>query len=101
MFFLANCCENTRVLPNVTEEDNFVNEIIWKKLATPKAQTIGFGNIHDSIYYYKNAEKTARIKPNLTLSVKNKYQFLQTVFIVEEGQSKSLTIEFIEQAVKG
>lgn len=45
------------VLDEIFGKNNFVNEIIWKKLATPKAQTIGFGNIHDSIFYYKKGEQ--------------------------------------------
>ena len=44
------------VLDEIFGKGGFVNEIIWKKLATPKAQTVGFGNIHDSIFYYKKGE---------------------------------------------
>jgi len=32
---------------------NFVNEVVWKKVATPKAQSSGFGNVHDVIYLYR------------------------------------------------
>jgi adenine-specific DNA-methyltransferase len=41
------------LLDEVFGKENFVNEIIWKKLATPKAQTKGFGNIHDTIFLYR------------------------------------------------
>ena len=32
--------------------DNFINEITWQKIRTTKAQTVGFGNVHDSIFLY-------------------------------------------------
>ena len=35
--------------------DNFINEIVWKKTYTGKAQAIGYGNVHDIIFYYKNS----------------------------------------------
>jgi DNA modification methylase len=43
------------LLDEVFGAANFVNEIVWKKLATPKAQTRGFGNVHDVVYLYARA----------------------------------------------
>ncbi|MCK4322332.1 site-specific DNA-methyltransferase, partial [candidate division WOR-3 bacterium] len=37
--------------------NNFRNEIVWQKLSTPKAQTLGFGNIHDVILWYSKGIK--------------------------------------------
>ena len=31
---------------------NFVNEIVWEKIKSVKAQTKGFGNVKDSIFFY-------------------------------------------------
>ncbi len=31
---------------------NYVNEITWEKIKSVKAQTAGFGNVKDSIYFY-------------------------------------------------
>ena len=31
---------------------NYVNEIAWEKIKSVKAQTTGFGNVKDSIYFY-------------------------------------------------
>ena len=31
---------------------NYVNEIAWEKIKSVKAQTAGFGNVKDSIYFY-------------------------------------------------
>lgn len=45
------------VLEEVFGKDNFVNEIIWQKIRTTKAQTEGFGNVHDCIYVFKRGNK--------------------------------------------
>ena len=33
--------------------DHFQNEIIWQKIRSSKAQTIGFGSVHDTIFAYR------------------------------------------------
>ncbi|HEY2497871.1 MAG TPA: site-specific DNA-methyltransferase [Candidatus Angelobacter sp.] len=43
------------VLDEVFGIDNFVNEIVWQKIRTTKAQALGFGNVHDSIFIYKRS----------------------------------------------
>ena len=35
---------------------NFVNEIVWEKIKSVKAQTKGFGNVKDSIFFYGKSE---------------------------------------------
>ena len=53
---------------------NFVNEIIWQKIRTTKAQTIGFGKVHDVIFFYSKSDhpkfKTQKkeLDPNYILS---------------------------------
>jgi len=44
------------VLDDIFGKPNFLNEVVWKKLATPKAQTDGFGNIHDNILVYTKSD---------------------------------------------
>jgi adenine-specific DNA-methyltransferase len=44
------------VLDEVLGSDHFVNEIVWQKIRTTKAQSLGFGSVHDSIYLYSRAE---------------------------------------------
>lgn len=46
------------VLDEVFGQDNYVNEIAWEKIKAVKAQSIGFGNVKDSIYLYSKSEKT-------------------------------------------
>ncbi len=45
------------VLDELFGKENFVNEIVWQKIRTTKAQSIGYGNVHDSILYYRKSEK--------------------------------------------
>lgn len=45
------------LLDDIFGKETFLSEIVWKKLATPKAQTQGFGNIHDTIFFYKKGSK--------------------------------------------
>jgi len=55
-------CDNTAghylkiLLDSIFGPENFVNEIIWQKIRTTKAQTIGFGKVHDSIFVYKKSD---------------------------------------------
>jgi adenine-specific DNA-methyltransferase len=35
---------------------NFRNEIIWQKIRTTKAQTLGFGNVHDVVFVYTKTD---------------------------------------------
>lgn len=41
------------VLDDLFGNKNFINEIIWEKIKSVKAQTQGFGNVKDHIFYYK------------------------------------------------
>ncbi len=44
------------LLDEVFGAENFVNEIVWKKTNSPKAQSIKFGNQTDSIFLYSKGE---------------------------------------------
>ncbi len=45
------------ILDEIFGYDNFVNEIIWQKIRTTKAQSMGFGNVHDVIFLYSKTDK--------------------------------------------
>jgi adenine-specific DNA-methyltransferase len=45
------------VLDEVFASDNFINEVVWEKIKAVKAQTIGFGNVKDSIFLYSKSAK--------------------------------------------
>ena len=45
------------LMDEIFGEDNFVNEIIWQKIRTTKAQSNSFGNVHDMIFCYRISDK--------------------------------------------
>ncbi len=82
------------VLDEVFGKDNFVNEISWQKIRTTKAQTLGFGNVHDSILFYRKSNKAifnnqyTELDPNY---IKSHYKtdstgrLYRTVSMVQKG----------------
>src|SRR5699024_9094758 len=44
------------LLDEVFGEDNFRNEIIWKR-STAHSDSSGFANLHDSVFYYSKSEE--------------------------------------------
>ena len=51
------------VMDEIFGYDNFVNEIIWKRTNSPKAQSRGFGSQHDVILVYAKDRGEFRINP--------------------------------------
>ena len=45
------------LMDEVFGEDNFINEIIWQKTTSPKAQSGKFSNVHDTILFYKKGNE--------------------------------------------
>ena len=43
--------------------DNFVNEIVWRRTNSPKAQSKGFGSQHDTILVYAKDSSLFRARP--------------------------------------
>ena len=43
------------VMDEVFGRSFFVNEIIWKKIRSSKGQAKGFGNVHDTIYFFSKS----------------------------------------------
>ena len=44
------------LMDEIFGEDNFRNELIWKR-STAHSDSAGFANLHDSIFYYSNSEE--------------------------------------------
>lgn len=40
------------VMDEIFGKDRFLNEIVWQRTYSSKAQTLGFGKVHESIFYY-------------------------------------------------
>lgn len=43
------------VLNELFGRDFFVNEVIWQKIRSSKGQANGFGNVHDTIYFFSKS----------------------------------------------
>ncbi len=43
------------VMDEIFGRSFFVNEIIWKKIRSSKGQAKGFGNVHDTIYFFSKS----------------------------------------------
>lgn len=87
------------VLDEIFGYDNFVNEIIWQKIRTTKAQTLGFGNVHDSIFLFSKTDKTTfknqyvdfdpkYIESHYKLEEKTG-RYYRTVSLLQKGQGKA------------
>ena len=46
------------VLDQIFGSEKFVSEVIWKRTYTAKAQSSGFGKIHETIYLYRKFDDT-------------------------------------------
>lgn len=44
------------VLDEMFGKNQFQSQVVWKKLATPKAQSATFGNVHDVLFTYSKRE---------------------------------------------
>lgn len=51
------CSQIRIILDEVFGNPQFRNEIIWQKIRTTKAQSIGYGNVHDTIFYYSKGQQ--------------------------------------------
>ncbi len=81
-------------------EENFINSIVWKKTNSPKAQSIGFGNQHEYIFFYaKDLDKLKinRFAGGITEDYKKSFNHddndgrgaYQTVAIIAGGSQRS------------
>lgn len=86
------------VLDEVFSEGNFKNEIIWQKVRVSKAQSLTWGIVHDSIYFYSKGDG---------LKFKTQYAGLTQKYIdshytnTEEGTNRIFQLCDLTQAGKG
>jgi len=71
------------LMDEVFGQENFRNEIVWQKLSTPKAQALGFGNVHDSILWYG---KTGALIFHET-RVPHKKEYLKKMYRFDEPET--------------
>ena len=86
------------LMDEIFGEDNFVNEIIWQKIRTTKAQSNSFGNVHDMIFCYRLSDKN--IFDNVYVAYSKEYidshykkdangRLYTDVSLVQKGQGPS------------
>ena len=74
----------------------YINEIIWQKIRTTKAQSKGFGNVHDTIFLYSKNGQNVQFKNQFNeldeKYIKSHYKkdanglLFRTVSLVQKGQ---------------
>ncbi|MBU2444795.1 MAG: DUF559 domain-containing protein, partial [Bacteroidetes bacterium] len=70
------------VMDKVFGYESFVNEIIWQKIRSSKAQSKAFGNVHDIIYFFSKNES---------------YKFLPQ-FVPLAGERLKVHYKYIEES---
>src|SRR3989304_2975519 len=43
-------------LDEIFGKDNFINQVIWQKVRVSKSQTVGFGSVHDVLFFYSKSK---------------------------------------------
>jgi len=81
------------VLDEIFGKDNFINEIIWQKIRTTKAQSIGFGNVHDSILFYSKSEKPKFENQYIELD----QNYIKSHYKVDQSGRLFRTVSFVQQ----
>ncbi len=95
------------LLDEIFGEQNFVNEIIWQKIRTTKAQSNSFGNVHDLIFCYKYSDNSYFENVHVTYS--DKYiashykpdkngRMYTDVSLVQQGQGEPRIFNGVEIA---
>jgi len=51
------------IMDEIFQKENFVNEIAWRKLHSPKSQSISFGNQWDSVFLYARNASQMKFNP--------------------------------------
>ena len=85
------------VLDDVLGLDNYVNEIAWQKIKAVKAQSIGFGNVKDSIFLYRKSEKT---KFN-AIKVAHNPEYIKTMYRHKEVDGRIYRLHDFTQTGQG
>ncbi|HDH45391.1 MAG TPA: site-specific DNA-methyltransferase [Thermococcus sp.] len=86
------------MMDEIFGREMFINEVVWRKLSTPKAQTIGFGNVHDCILIYSRSEK---VKFN-QLKREHREEYLKQMYrYIEEDTGRRYRLHDFTQKGQG
>ncbi|HPL88749.1 MAG TPA: site-specific DNA-methyltransferase [Caldisericia bacterium] len=84
------------VLDEIFGVDNFINEIAWNKIKSVKAQTLGFGNVRDTIFFYKKG------KPFFNqIRIPHKQEYLDTMYRYKEKDGRIYRLHDFTQEGQG
>jgi adenine-specific DNA-methyltransferase len=86
------------VLAEVFGSDNFRSEVVWQKIRSSKAQSIGYGNVHDIIFFYskgKDVVFNALRVPHSDDYLRGHYRY------TEEGTGRRYRLHDFTQAGQG
>ena len=86
------------LMDDVYGKENFRNEIIWQKIRTTKAQSLSFGNVHDTILKYNISQNTVFYNIHIPYNdeyIKSHYRvdeegrYFTDVSLVQKGQGEA------------
>lgn len=85
------------VLDEIFGKDCFKNEIVWEKIKAVKAQTTGFGNVKDSIFFY-----TKSLKPLFNQQKKeHDPEYIKTMYRHTESDGRRFRLHDFTQTGQG
>lgn len=86
------------ILDEIFGKENFINMIVWKRTYTAKAQSLGFGKIYETIFYYKKSKAiwnqnhlepdTDYIEKYFNKTDENGIQY-QSISLTQKGQGQA------------
>ena len=85
------------VLNELFGNSNFVNEIIWEKIKSVKAQTQGFGNVKDHIFYYKKHDNFVFNQQRK----EHKEEYLSQMYRYSDEEGRRYRLDNFSQAGQG
>lgn len=85
------------ILDEIFGKDNFANEIVWEKIKAVKAQTSGFGNVKDSIFFYLKS------KDNVFNPIKKEHdpEYIKQMYRYEDKDGRRYRLHDFTQKGQG
>jgi site-specific DNA-methyltransferase (adenine-specific)/adenine-specific DNA-methyltransferase len=80
------------LLDEIFGSENYVSQVIWKKLATPKAQSTSFGNIYDIILVYR---KSSEVTGN-EIKLEHDPNYIEAMYRYEDERGRYRLSDFTQ-----
>jgi len=85
------------LLDDIFGRDNFRSQIVWQKIRSSKAQSARYGNVHDLIFFYSNAQ-TIIFNPE---RVEHSEDYIASHYRYTEGDGRTYRLDNFTQAGQG